>query len=611
MNRRMHSDGSRPKNVKQTAARLIKIICENYKFQFFAVAGCILISALSGVMGSLFIKTLIDDYITPLLASANHEFAPLFAAVLQMAAIYAVGITAGYIYNRIMAAVAQGTLKKLRDQMFAHMQTLPVGYFDSRSTGDIMSRYTNDTDTLRQMISQSLPQMLSSVVSVVVVFAAMCTTNLYLTAFVMVSLVFMIRAARTVGGKSVRYFISQQKATGKINGYIEEMMAGQKVVKVFCREDKSKEEFDKLNTDLRENAEKAAAAANILMPMMGNLIQVQYALTAIIGGWLAISGIGALTLGGIASFLQLTRSFSMPISQITQQASAIIMALAGAERIFALIDEPSETKDGAVTISKSEEGFMWNTPGGQVALRGDVRFENVDFGYREGEVVLTDISLYARPGQKVAFVGATGAGKTTITNLINRFYDIEKGKITYDGIDIKDIKKQDLRQTLGMVLQDVSLFTGTIADNIRMGNPSATDAEVKKAAKIAEADTFIKHLPDGYDTMVDEGSSTLSQGQRQLISIARAAVADLPVMILDEATSSVDTRTEALIGRGMDALMKGRTVFVIAHRLSTVRDANVIMVLDKGQIIERGDHDELMSLKGRYYKLYTGAFEMD
>lgn len=612
MNRRMmSSDGSRPKNLKKTAGRLVGIIAADYKWQLFAVACCILVTAFANVKGAMFIKTLIDGYITPLLTTGGTDFSGLAAAVLRMAGIYAVGVAAALIYTRVMVSVAQGTLKKLRDRMFTHMQSLPIGYFDSHTVGEIMSRYTNDTDTLRQMIAQSLPQLLSTVVSVSVVFVAMCITNLILTAFVVLSLFVMIKGVQKIGGKSVKYFAAQQRDMGKLNGYIEEMMAGQKVVKVFSRERQSEAAFDELSEALRKDASEAASMANILMPMMGNLNQIQYAISAMLGGVMAVSGFGGMTLGGIASFLQLNRSFSMPISQVSQQASAIIMALAGAERIFGLLDEEPEADTGTVTLVKKPEGWYFETPDGEVKLRGDVRFADVDFGYQPGQTVLHDVSLYAKPGQKVAFVGATGAGKTTITNLINRFYDIEKGKITYDGIDIADIKKSDLRKTLGMVLQDVNLFTGTIADNIRMGKPTATDEEVKKAAVIAGADSFIRHMPEGYNTMVEEGGGTLSQGQRQLISIARAAVCDPPVMILDEATSSVDTRTEAIIGRGMDALMEGRTVFVIAHRLSTVRDASVIMVLDGGRIIERGDHADLIKEGGVYYRLYTGAFELD
>ncbi len=612
MNRRfVSSDGSRPKSLKKTAGRLVGMIASDYKWQLFAVACCILVTAIANVTGAMFIKTLIDDYITPLLATGGTDFSGLAAAVLRMAGIYAVGVTAALVYTRIMVAVSQGTLKKLRDRMFTHMQSLPIGYFDSHTVGEIMSRYTNDTDTLRQMIAQSLPQLLSTVVSASVVFVAMCFTNIYLTAFVVLSLYVMIKGVQKIGGKSVKYFGAQQREMGKLNGYIEEMTAGQKVVKVFSRERQSEAAFDELNEALRKNAAEASSMANILMPMMGNLNQIQFAISAMIGGAMAVSGFGGMTLGGIASFLQLNRSFSMPISQVSQQASAIIMALAGAERIFGLLDEESEADTGTVTAERRPEGWVFHTPDGEVPLQGYVRFENVDFGYKPGQAVIKDISLYAKPGQKVAFVGATGAGKTTITNLINRFYDIEKGKITYDGIDIADIKKSDLRKTLGMVLQDINLFTGTIADNIRMGKPTATDEEVHRAAKIAGADSFIRHMPERYDTMVEEGGGTLSQGQRQLIAIARAAVCDPPVMILDEATSSVDTRTEAIIGRGMDALMEGRTVFVIAHRLSTVRDASVIMVLDGGRIMERGDHGDLIKEGGIYYRLYTGAFELD
>ena len=579
---------------------------------------------------SLYLQTLIDSYITPLLQAATPDFAPLFRSILIMGCIYAVGILACLFYNRTMVSIAQGTLKRIRDEMFEHMQTLPIRYFDTHTHGDIMSHYTNDTDTLRQMLAQSIPQMFSSLITIISVFFAMLFTSWQLTIFVLCFVFIMLQVTGRVAGKSGYYFIRQQKALGDVNGYIEEMINGQKVIKVFCHEEKAKEVFDQKNEELCRDASAANSFANILMPIMGNLGNLQYVLLATIGGTMALGGVGGMTIGTIASFLQLSRSFMNPISQISNQLNMVVMALAGAERIFKLMDEEPEVDEGYVTLvntkydengelteSKERTGlWAWKHPHGDGTLtytkmRGEVRFYDVDFGYNEEKIVLHNISLYAEPGQKVAFVGSTGAGKTTITNLINRFYDLADGKIRYDDININKIKKADLRRSLGVVLQETNLFTGTIMENIRYGKLDATDEEVYAAAKLANADDFIRLLPNGYDTVITGNGGSLSQGQRQLIAIARAAVADPPVMILDEATSSIDTRTEAIVQRGMDALMKGRTVFVIAHRLSTVRNSDVIMVLEQGRIIERGSHDKLIAEKGKYYQLYTGAFELE
>ena len=614
---------------KDVVKRLMSYI-GHYKLRFAAVLICIVVNALAMVSCSLYLQTLIDSYITPLLQAAAPDFAPLFRSVLIMGCIYAVGILACLFYNRTMVSIAQGTLKRIRDEMFEHMQTLPIRYFDTHTHGDIMSHYTNDTDTLRQMLAQSIPQMFSSLITIISVFFAMLFTSWQLTIFVLCFVFIMLQVTGRVAGKSGYYFIRQQKALGDVNGYIEEMINGQKVIKVFCHEEKAKEIFDQKNEELCKDASAANSFANILMPIMGNLGNLQYVLLATIGGTMALGGVGGMTIGTIASFLQLSRSFMNPISQISNQLNMVVMALAGAERIFRLMDEEPEVDEGYVTLvnakydkngelteSKERTGmWAWKHPHGDGTLtytkmRGEVRFYDVDFGYNENKIVLHNISLYAEPGQKVAFVGSTGAGKTTITNLINRFYDLADGKIRYDDININKIKKADLRRSLGVVLQDTNLFTGTIMENIRYGKLDATDEEVYAAARLANADDFIRLLPNGYDTVITGNGGSLSQGQRQLIAIARAAVADPPVMILDEATSSIDTRTEAIVQRGMDALMKGRTVFVIAHRLSTVRNSDVIMVLEQGRIIERGSHDKLIAEKGNYYQLYTGAFELE
>lgn len=618
----------RPKVNKSTVTRLLAYL-KDYKIQFGFVIICIIISALVGVAGSMFLQVLIDNYITPLLLESSPVFTELLKAILMMGGIYMIGVISTFAYGRLMVTVSQGILKQIRDDMFAHMQKLPIKYFDTHTHGDIMSHYTNDADTLRQMLAQSIPQVFSSVITIVSVFCAMIYTSIYLTIFVVIFITLMMQVAKRIGGNSAKYFIKQQKSIGNLNGYIEEMIHGQKVVKVFCHEEKTKADFNKLNEELCQNSTEANKFANIMMPIMGNLGHLQYVLIAMVGGILAINGVGGLTLGGIAAFLQLTKSFTMPINQVSQQFNSIVMALAGAERIFNLMDEKAETDEGYVTLVNAKyEGedlvetpehtgiWAWKHPHGDgtityTKLTGDVRFFDVDFGYNEDKIVLHNVTLYAEPGQKLAFVGATGAGKTTITNLINRFYDIADGKIRFDGININKIKKDDLRRSLGIVLQDTNLFTGTVLENIRYGRLDATDEECIAAAKTANAHGFISMLPKGYDTMLDGSGEELSQGQRQLISIARAAVADPPVMILDEATSSIDTRTESIVQAGMDGLMHGRTVFVIAHRLSTIKNSNAIMVLEQGRIIERGSHESLIEEQGKYYQLYTGAFELE
>lgn len=614
----------------QTAKRLLKYVTGTYKVRFVIVFICILLSSIASISVSLSLKFLIDDFISPLIGQKDPNFAELYRALAVLGSIFLMGVIATFTYTRLMVYIGQGVLKKVRDDMFEHMQTLPIRYFDQNTNGSIMSLYTNDTDTLRQMISQSIPQALMSFFTIIVTFISMLILSPLLTILAVLIIGLMIFVTKKIGGNSGKYFVRQQKSLADVTGFVEERMNGQRVVKVFNHERKSEEEFDKLNEALFESAAQANTFANMMGPIIGNIGNLQFVLVSVLGGFLSIMGIGGITLGVMAYYLQFTKSFTQPFMQVAQQFNSIVMALAGAERIFALIDEESEKDEGYVTLvnaKKDENGniieckertgmWAWKHPhsaDGSVSyteLTGDVRFEDVTFGYNEDKVILKDISLFAKPGQKLAFVGSTGAGKTTITNLINRFYDIQEGKIRYDGINITKIKKDDLRRSLGIVLQDTHLFTGTIMDNIRYGKLDATDEEVYEAAKLAHADQFIKMLPKGYDTMLSGDGEELSQGQRQLLSIARAAVANPPVLILDEATSSIDTRTESIVQKGMDNLMKGRTVFVIAHRLSTIRNSDAIIVLEHGKIIERGDHADLIKMKGTYYQLYTGKLEL-
>ena len=626
--------GPRPKmekgRMKEVFGRLMGYILKVYKFQFFIVMVCVVVSAIGTAAGTGMLQTLIDDGITPQIGAANPDFTRLYHICITMAVVYGVVAFTEWLRGRLMINVTQGTLQTIRDEMMHKMQTLPLKYFDSNSNGDIMSRYTNDTDTLRQMISQGLPNVLSSLLSIVVVFISMLRLSWQLTVVVLVFLVYIMWAGKVLGSKSSKYYVAQQKSLGKVNGYVEEMLNGQKVVKVFNHEAANEKEFNELNEILFENASRAGIFSNIMMPVMAQMSNFLYFFIAVAGAALIIKGYLPLTLGVLIAFLQYTKNFTNPITQVSQQISSVVMALAGADRIFTLIDQEPEVDEGCVTlvnVQKGEDGtlteceqrtehwaFKKPLPDGGfelVELLGHVEFEHVTFGYTDDKTVLKDLTLYAKPGQKIAFVGHTGAGKTTITNLINRFYDVNEGRITYDGIDVRDIKKDDLRRSLGIVLQDTHLFTGTIRDNIRYGRLDATEEEIIEAAKLANADYFIRHLEHGYDTVITGDGGMLSQGQRQLLAIARAAVADPPVLILDEATSSIDTRTEAIVQEGMDRLMEGRTVFVIAHRLSTVRNSKAILYLENGVVTERGDHEELLSRHGKYYQLYTGAFELE
>ena len=618
------------KNTAKTAKRLLKYVTGMYKVQFVIVFVCILLSSVASISVSLSLKFLLDDFIIPLIGQKQPNFAELYQAMAVLGCIFLVGVVSTFVYTRMMVTIGQGVLKQVRDDMFEHMQTLPIRYFDQNTNGSIMSLYTNDTDTLRQMINQSIPQALMSFFTIIVTFISMLILSPLLTVLAVVMIGVLLLVTKKIGGNSGKFFVRQQIALADVTGYVEERMNGQRVVKVFNHENKSKEEFDKLNEQLFESAANANTFANMMGPVIGNFGNLQFVLTAVLGGFLSVRGVGGITLGVMASYLQFTKSFTQPFMQVAQQFNSIVMALAGAERIFNLIDEEPEMDEGYVELvnaKKDAQGniveckertgmWAWKHPheaDGTVTyteLKGDVRFEDVTFGYNSDKVILQDISLFAKPGQKLAFVGSTGAGKTTITNLINRFYDIQGGKIRYDGINITKIKKDDLRRSLGIVLQDTHLFTGTIMENIRYGKLDATDEEVYEAARLSHADQFIRMLPNGYDTVLSGDGEELSQGQRQLLSIARAAVANPPVLILDEATSSIDTRTESIVQKGMDNLMKGRTVFVIAHRLSTIRNSDAIIVLEHGKIIERGDHEDLIQMKGTYYQLYTGKLEL-
>lgn len=618
------------KNTAKTAKRLLKYVTGMYKVQFVIVFVCILLSSVASISVSLSLKFLLDDFIIPLIGQKQPNFAELYRAMAVLGCIFLVGVVSTFVYTRMMVTIGQGVLKQVRDDMFEHMQTLPIRYFDQNTNGSIMSLYTNDTDTLRQMINQSIPQALMSFFTIIVTFISMLILSPLLTVLAVVMIGVLLLVTKKIGGNSGKFFVRQQIALADVTGYVEERMNGQRVVKVFNHENKSKEEFDKLNEQLFESAANANTFANMMGPVIGNIGNLQFVLTAVLGGFLSVQGVGGITLGVMASYLQFTKSFTQPFMQVAQQFNSIVMALAGAERIFDLIDEEPEMDEGYVELvnaKKDAKGniveckertgmWAWKHPheaDGTVTyteLKGDVRFEDVTFGYNSDKVILQDISLFAKPGQKLAFVGSTGAGKTTITNLINRFYDIQGGKIRYDGINITKIKKDDLRRSLGIVLQDTHLFTGTIMENIRYGKLDATDEEVYEAARLSHADQFIRMLPNGYDTVLSGDGEELSQGQRQLLSIARAAVANPPVLILDEATSSIDTRTESIVQKGMDNLMKGRTVFVIAHRLSTIRNSDAIIVLEHGKIIERGDHEDLIQMKGIYYQLYTGKLEL-